>query len=65
MSFKRKNPGNQSIRRQLTFYMGLFVVLPLCLALMLLNFYLQKVTTENKITMRQICYLKSGIIQIR
>lgn len=49
MSFKRKNPGNQSIRRQLTFYMGLFVVLPLCLALMLLNFYLQKVTTENKI----------------
>lgn len=28
---------------------GLFVVLPLCLALMLLNFYLQKVTTENKI----------------
>lgn len=49
MSFKRKNPGNQSIRRQLTFYMGLFVVLPLCLALMFLNFYLQKVTTENKI----------------
>ena len=49
MNFKRKNPGNQSIRRQLTFYMGLFVVLPLCLALMLLNFYLQKVTTENKI----------------
>ena len=49
MSFKRKNPGNQSISRQLTFYMGLFVVLPLCLALMLLNFYLQKVTTENKI----------------
>lgn len=49
MSFKRKNPGNQSIRRQLTFYMGLFVVLPLRLALMLLNFYLQKVTTENKI----------------
>ncbi|MFR5916173.1 MAG: hypothetical protein ACLUGJ_14700 [Blautia wexlerae] len=47
--FKRKNPGNQSIRRQLTFYMGFFVVLPLCLALMLLNFYLQKVTTENKI----------------
>ena len=25
------------------------MVLPLCLALMLLNFYLQKVTTENKI----------------
>ena len=49
MGFKRKNPGNQSIRRQLTFYMGFFVVLPLCLALMLLNFYLQKVTTENKI----------------
>lgn len=49
MIFKRKNPGNQSIRRQLTFYMGLFVVLPLCLALMLLNFYLQKVITENKI----------------
>ena len=24
MSFKRKNPGNQSIRRQLTFYMGPF-----------------------------------------
>lgn len=65
MSFKRKNPGNQSIRRQLTFYMGLFVVLPLCLALMLLNFYLQKVTTEIRSTMRQICYLKSGIIQIR
>ena len=49
MGFNRKNPGNQSIRRQLTFYMGFFVVLPLCLALMLLNFYLQKVTTENKI----------------
>ena len=54
MSFKRKNPGNQSIRRQLTFYMGLFVVLPLCLALMLLNFYLQKVTTENKINNSQV-----------
>lgn len=51
MGFKRKNPGNQSIRRQLTFYMGFFVVLPLCLALMLLNFYLQKVTTENKINL--------------
>ena len=24
MGFKRKNPGNQSIRRQLTFYMGFF-----------------------------------------
>lgn len=31
------------------FYMGIFVVLPLCLALMLLNIYLQRVTTENKI----------------
>lgn len=47
---KWKGLKNQSIRRQLMFYMGFFVVLPLCLALMLLNIYLQRVTTENKIS---------------
>lgn len=38
---------NKSIRTQLIVYMGCFVVLPLCLALMFLNIYLQRVTTEN------------------
>jgi len=39
---------HKSIRTQLIVYMGCFVVLPLCLALMVLNIYLQRVTTENK-----------------
>lgn len=39
---------NKSIRTQLIVYLGCFVVLPLCLALMFLNIYLQRVTTENK-----------------
>lgn len=39
---------HKSIRTQLIVYMGCFVVLPLCLALMVLNIYLQRITTENK-----------------
>lgn len=33
---------HKSIRTQLIVYMGCFVVLPLCLALMVLNIYLQR-----------------------
>lgn len=39
---------NKSIRSYLLIYMGVFVVLPLCLAFLFLNFYLQRVNTANK-----------------
>lgn len=55
VDFKRK-----SIRSQLILYIGLFVVLPLCLGLMVLNFYLQRVVKENLMS-----YSSSSLAQIK
>ncbi|MGF6991026.1 two-component system sensor histidine kinase YesM [Lachnospiraceae bacterium PF1-21] len=38
----------KSIRSQLLIYMGVFVMLPMCFALLILNVYLQRVNTANK-----------------
>ena len=38
----------KTIRLQLIKYIGLFIILPLCMGLMALNIYLQKITEENK-----------------
>lgn len=45
---RRYRPVNKSIRSHLLIYMGVFVVLPLGLAFMFLNFYLQRVNIANK-----------------
>lgn len=50
----------KSIRSQLIFYMGIFVVFPLCMGLLLLNIYLQSV--NNK---RVNEYYSSAIQQIK
>lgn len=44
----QKHSGKRTIRRQLIKYIGLFMILPLCLGLMALNIYLQKITKENR-----------------
>lgn len=49
-----------SIRRQLIFYIGAFVVFPLCLGLFILNAYLQKSSRENNIQ-----YYSSVLSQIK
>lgn len=49
-----------SIRRQLLFYIGAFVVLPLCLGLFSLNAYLQKSSRENNLQ-----YYSSVLSQIK
>ncbi len=43
------NMQNKSIRIQFILYIGIFVILPLCIALMLLNIYLQRSIMKNKI----------------
>ncbi len=45
---------NKSIRTQMIVYLGGFVILPLCLALMILNVYLQRTISDNKINQQQI-----------
>lgn len=50
----------KTIRRQLIKYIGLFMIFPLCLGLMALNFYLQKISEENK-----AAYDLSAVSQIK
>lgn len=48
------------IRTQLIVYISIFVVLPLCLGLMVINFYLQKVMNDNK-----VYFDSSSLLQIK
>ena len=50
----------KTIRLQLIKYIGLFIIFPLCMGLMALNIYLQKITEDNKAS-----YDISAVSQIR
>ena len=50
----------KGIRTQMMVYIGILVVLPLCLGLMVLNIYLQKVMSDNKVR-----FDSSSLLQIK
>lgn len=50
----------KGIRTQMIVYIGILVVLPLCLGLMVLNIYLQKVMNDNKVR-----FDSSSLLQIK
>ncbi len=50
----------KGIRTQMIVYIGILVVLPLCLGLMVLNIYLQKVMSDNKVR-----FDSSSLLQIK
>ena len=56
----RRIMKKKTIRLQLIKYIGLFIIFPLCMGLMALNIYLQKITEDNKAS-----YDISAVSQIR